>query len=85
MGKQFELRIDHSGLEYLFQKPNLNVIQSGWLDFLSEYDFYIKHIKGKVNKVVDALCRRVPEMQATIISMCKYDLNVRIMEAGKSY
>jgi hypothetical protein len=43
-------------------------------EFLSEYDFDIKHIKGKENKVVDALSRRVHEMHATTISMCKYDL-----------
>ena len=27
MGKQFELRTDHSGLRYLFEKKNLNGIQ----------------------------------------------------------
>jgi hypothetical protein len=35
----------------------------------SEYDFDIKHIKGKVNKVVDALSRRVHLMHAIVVSM----------------
>jgi hypothetical protein len=39
------------------------------MEFLSEYDFDIKHIKGKENKLVDALNRRVHLMHATAISM----------------
>jgi hypothetical protein len=69
MGKRFELRTDHNGLKYLFDQPNLNSRQRRWLEFLSEYNFDIKHIKGKENKVVDALSRRVHELHATTISI----------------
>jgi hypothetical protein len=69
MGKKFELRIDHSGLKYIFEQPTLNVMQTRWLEFLSEYDFGIKHIKGKEKKVVDALGRRVHIMHAIAISI----------------
>jgi hypothetical protein len=34
MGKRFELRIDHKGLKYLFDQPNLNSRQGRWLEFL---------------------------------------------------
>jgi hypothetical protein len=54
------------------------------LEFLSEYDFDINHIKGKENKVVDALSRRVHELHATTINMCQSDLKGRISEAAKS-
>jgi hypothetical protein len=84
MGKIFELRTDHSGLKYLFGQPSLNARQSRWLEFLSEYDFDIKHIRGKENKVVDALSRRVHEMHATTISMYKLDLCDKILEVSKS-
>jgi hypothetical protein len=83
MGKRFELRIDHNGLKYLFDQPTLNARQSRWLEFLSEYDFDIKHIKGKENKVADALNRRVHEMHSTTISMYRSDLKPRILEAAK--
>jgi hypothetical protein len=69
MSKIFELRIDHCGMKYLFGQPSLNAIQSRWLEFLSEYDIDIKHIRGKVSKVDDALSRRMHEMYATSISM----------------
>jgi hypothetical protein len=47
MGKIFELRTNHSGMKYLFGQPNLNARQSKFLEFLSEYDFDIKHIREK--------------------------------------
>jgi hypothetical protein len=38
------------------------------MEFLSEYEFDIKHIRGKENKVVDALSGRVYAMHATTIA-----------------
>jgi hypothetical protein len=84
MGRKFELKTDHSGLKHLFEQPTLNARQTRWLEFLSEYDFDIKHIKGKENKVVDALNRRVHEMHATTISMYCSDLKSRILEVVAS-
>jgi hypothetical protein len=69
MGKRFELRTNHNGLKYLFDQPTLNARKRRWLEFLSEYDFDIKHIKGKENKMVDALNKRVHELHDTTISM----------------
>ena len=56
---RFELIIDHCGLKYLFDQPTLNARKAIWLEFLCEIDFEIKHIKGKENKVVDALSKKV--------------------------
>jgi hypothetical protein len=83
MGKRFEMRIDDNGLKYLFDQPTLNAKQSRWLEFLSEYDFDIKHIKVKENKVVDALNKRVHELHATTISMYQSDLKPIILEVVK--
>ena len=57
MGKKFLLNIDNMSLNYLFDQPNLNARKSKCLTFLNEYHFYLKDIKGKENKVVDALSR----------------------------
>jgi hypothetical protein len=84
MGKRFELRIDYNGLKYLFDQPTLNARQSRWLEFLSEYDFDIKHIKGKENKVVDALSRRGHDLHATTNSMYQSYLKDILLEAAKS-
>ena len=47
MGRRFELRTDHCGLKYLFDQDTLNARQARWLEFLCEFDFEIKHDKGK--------------------------------------
>ena len=46
---------DKISLKYLFDQQDMNARQERWLDFLSEYDFKIKHIKRKENKVADVL------------------------------
>jgi hypothetical protein len=67
-------------LKYLFDQPNLNARQRRWLEFLGEYDFDIKHMKGKENKVVDAPSKRVHELRATTISMYQTDVKSKIMD-----
>jgi hypothetical protein len=82
MGRKFELRTDHNSLKYLFDHPTLNDRQSRWLEFLCEYNFEIKHIKGKENKVVDALSSRVHELHSTSISMYRTNIKSIILEAA---
>jgi hypothetical protein len=79
MGKRFELRTDHIGLKYLFEHPTLNARKKRWMEFLSEYDIDINHIKGKENKFVDELSRRVHLMHATIVSMHQSDLKINFL------
>jgi hypothetical protein len=51
MGRKFKLKTNRGGLKYLFEQQALSARQTRWLEFLSEYDFHTKHIKGKDNKV----------------------------------
>ena len=74
MGRKFELRTDHCGLKYLFDHITLNARQARWLEFLCEFHLEIKHIKGKENKVVDALNRKVHEMHVASLSIFQPDL-----------
>ena len=46
---------DNIRLNDLFDQQNLNSRQARWFSFLSEYEFEIKHIKGKENKVANSL------------------------------
>jgi hypothetical protein len=69
MRRKFKLKIAHNDMKHLFDQLTLNSRRTRYLEFLNEYDFDIKHIKGKENKVVDKLDRRVHEMHATTISM----------------
>jgi hypothetical protein len=80
MGRKFEMRTHHSGMKYRFGHPTLNAKKTRWLEFLSEYDSDIKHIKGKENRVVDALKKRVHGMHATSIDMYMTNLKDKILE-----
>lgn len=81
MGRKFELRIYHHELKYPFEQQNLNARQERWIQFLCEFDFEIKHVKGKENKVANALSRRMHVLHAAAVSTCKSDLKSRIIEA----
>ena len=58
VGRKFELKTDHCGLQHIFTQSDLSARQWRWSEFLSEYDFEITYIKGIVNRVEDALSRR---------------------------
>ena len=47
--------------------------------FFVEFDFEIKHIKGKENKVVDALSREVHEMHVEYLNTCQPYLRQQII------
>ena len=79
---------DNKGLKYLLDQPNLNATQARWLAFLSEYDFEIQHIKGKENKVVDALSRNAKWNFIAAISAYTIDLEEQLktmIEQDKNY
>ena len=58
----------------MLDQPNLNATKAKWLAFLSEYNFKIQHIKGKENKVVDALSRNAKLNFTAAISTYTTDL-----------
>jgi hypothetical protein len=74
---------DNIALKYLFDKQNLNARQARWLAFLSEYDFEIRHIKGKENKVVDALRRHANLIYTITRSNYETDLEEKVKIAAE--
>jgi hypothetical protein len=82
MGRRFLLLTDNSGVKYLFNQPDLNARQARWLAFLSEFDFEVRHIKGKENKVADALSRRIHGLFEMNTSRAESDLEERIKATG---
>ena len=74
---------DNISLKYLFDQQNMNARQARWLAFLSEYDFEIKHIKGKENKVVDALRKYAVTSFVAAITSYKTELEDKLKEGIK--
>lgn len=69
LGRRFVLMRDHCGLRYLFDQPNLNSRHAGWLAMISEFEFDIRYINGKENRVADALRRRVKMNHVVIVRL----------------
>jgi hypothetical protein len=78
MGRKILLSTDNRDVKYLFSQPDLNVRQARRLAFLSEFDFEVRHIKGKENKVADALSKRVHGLFEINVSGAESDLEQRI-------
>jgi hypothetical protein len=51
---------------------------------LSEFDFEIKHIKGKENKVADALSRSMEKIHLTTVSTCETNVRERVKNAQET-
>eukprot|EP00253_Pinus_taeda_P014588 PITA_14588 len=68
MGRKFLLLTDHHSLTNYFSQPTLNARQARWMEFLSGFDFDIKHLQGKANRVADALSRKIQSLYEVSIS-----------------
>lgn len=78
-GGKFKIQTNHLILKYVFDQPNLNAWEARWLEFLSKFEFDIRHVKGKENKVMDSFRR---EFHVTTISMYQTYLKDKILEAA---
>ena len=80
LGRRFDLRTNHMNLNYFFDQPCLNARKPIWIEFLCEFYFEIKHVKGKENKVADA--PRI-KFHVEALTVCKSYLGTRVFEAPK--
>jgi hypothetical protein len=85
LGRRFILMIDHCGLRHLFDQSKLNDRQARWMALLSEFDLEIEHIKGKENRVVDALSRSMKTIHLEAVSTCEMNFRERVRNAQETY
>jgi hypothetical protein len=57
IGRRIHIVTDHQALEFFQTQRRLSARQTRWMEYLSRFDFDIRYIKGKLNKVADALSR----------------------------
>jgi hypothetical protein len=84
LGRIFVLMKDHNGLRHLFDQPKLNVRQTRWVALLSEFDCKIKHIKGKDNRVVDALSRSMKVVHLAPVTTHELEIKERVKSAQET-
>ena len=73
------LKIKTKRTDKLRTRSSYNTRKARWLEFLCEFDFEIKHIKGKENTVVDALNMKVHEMHVASLITCQPNLRQQII------
>ena len=66
-GSKFEVFSDHKSLIYLFDKRELNMRQTRWLQFLKGYDFELSYHPGKANVVVDTFNKKSLQVFALMV------------------
>jgi hypothetical protein len=79
IGRKLLILTDNISVKYLLNQQELNARKARWLAFLSEFEFEIKHIKGKENKVADALNRRTRGIYEIIVRKLDNNLKDKII------
>jgi hypothetical protein len=85
LGRIFVLMTNHCGLRDLFYKEKLNARHARWMALLSDFDFEIKHIKGKENRVVDAHIISVKMIHLEAVSTYEIDVREIFKNAQETY
>jgi hypothetical protein len=62
-------------MRYLFEQTKLNARKVRWMALLSEFDFEIRHIKGKENRVDDSFGRSMKMIHLAAVST--YESNIK--------
>ena len=64
-GQRFELHTDHNALRYILTSKDPRGRIARWVTFLQQFNYIVKHVKGKENVVPDALSRRDYDFERT--------------------
>ncbi|GBG66604.1 hypothetical protein CBR_g64877 [Chara braunii] len=66
LGRFFYLRTEHQTLKWIKTQPALSDALKRWIEVIDQYDFKLEYLKGKYNKVADALSRRADYLEALV-------------------
>ena len=78
VGKHFVILTDHAALTYLDSSAGVHRHNVRWLEFFSQFDFEIQHIKGKENVVADSLSRVPGSELLTCLELCSLDCTLGV-------
>ena len=78
IGSRFLILTDHVALTYIQSSAAVSRRNARWLEFLSQFDFDIEHIKGRENIVADALSRVPGSETLDAAHLCSADFTLGV-------
>ena len=84
VGIKFLIITDHVALTYIQNSATVSRRNARWLEFLSQFDFTIEHIKGKENVVADTLSRVPGSELLDVLCLCSsvFTLGIEHVDDG---
>jgi hypothetical protein len=73
---------DHAALTYLTSSVGVHRRNVRWLEFLSQFDFEIQHIRGRENVVADTLSRVPGSELLTCLELCSLDCTLGVLHSA---
>ena len=84
MGIRFLILTDHAALTHLRTSGHVSRRNARWLDFLSQFDFTIEHVKG-TNNVADHLSRVPGTEHLEGAEMCSLTTTLGLRHASSDW
>ena len=82
-GAKFTIFTDHHPLKYLDEQKTLSRKQERLVEFMKEFDYTLKYIKGKSNIFADSLSRRNKEFHMTSSNVVRQMMHLTTIKVSE--
>lgn len=83
-GSRFTILTDHHPLKFLETQKTLSRKQARWVEYMQQFDHTVSYIKGKENRVADALSRKNTEVCKTSTAIIKSLFNLSTIRVSEN-
>lgn len=84
LGAEFEVFTDHRTLEFFNQQRDLSKKQLRWQEFLADFNFSIRYVRGEDNTVADALSRQFSDSPAIVAPVLALNTDSQLLSLIKT-
>jgi hypothetical protein len=78
-GNAVHIYTDHQSLTYIFTRPDLNMRQRRWLEFIKDYELEVHYHSGKANVVADVLSYKAHCNYLPVVCLTGEESSTRVL------